>query len=135
MIGWHHWHNGHKSGQTPGDGEGQGSLACCSPWGCKKSDKTEQLNNNVYVKSPVCVSEASKVRGRLNAEKTGILILCPPFFHRAMTEMGEEKKLISFVHKSFTVQQVLRPGCWECRWHLRSHNPVFQWMILVHCLW
>ena len=32
--------------QTPGDSEGQGSLACCSPWGCKESDMMEQLNNN-----------------------------------------------------------------------------------------
>ena len=38
MIGWHHWLNGHKFEQTPGDGGGQGSLACCSPWGCKESD-------------------------------------------------------------------------------------------------
>ena len=35
--------------QAPGDGEGQGSLACCSPWGHKESDKTEQLNNNRYL--------------------------------------------------------------------------------------
>ena len=32
MAGWRHQHNGHESGQTPGDSEGQGSLACCSPW-------------------------------------------------------------------------------------------------------
>ena len=32
--------------QASRDGEGQGSLACCSPWGCKESDTTEQLNNN-----------------------------------------------------------------------------------------
>ena len=38
--------NGHECEQTPGDGEGQGSLACCSPWSCKESDITEQLNNN-----------------------------------------------------------------------------------------
>ena len=31
--------------QAPGDGEGQGSLVCCSPWGLKESDATEQLNN------------------------------------------------------------------------------------------
>ena len=36
----HHRLNGHESEQTPGDGEGQGSLACCSPWGCKESDTT-----------------------------------------------------------------------------------------------
>ena len=41
MVGWHHKFNGHELEQTAGDGEGQGSLACCSPWGCK-----EQLNNN-----------------------------------------------------------------------------------------
>ena len=35
MIGWHHIHNGHESEQTPGNSEGQGSLACCSPRGCK----------------------------------------------------------------------------------------------------
>ena len=34
------------TGQTPEDGEGQGGLACCSPWGCKESDMTGQLNNN-----------------------------------------------------------------------------------------
>ena len=35
MVGWHHCLNGHKFGQAVGDGEGQGSLACCSPWGLK----------------------------------------------------------------------------------------------------
>ena len=36
--------NGHEFEQAPGDGDGQGSLACCSPWGLKESDTTEQLN-------------------------------------------------------------------------------------------
>ena len=35
MLGWHHWLNGHAFECTPGDGDGQGSLACCSPWGRK----------------------------------------------------------------------------------------------------
>ena len=35
MVGWHHRVNGHDFEQTPGDSEGQGSLACCSPWGCR----------------------------------------------------------------------------------------------------
>ena len=43
MVGWHH---GHEFESTPGVGEGQGSLACCSPWGSKESDTTEQLNND-----------------------------------------------------------------------------------------
>ena len=46
MVGWHHQLNGHEFGQALGDSEGQGSLACCSSWGCKESDMTEQLNNN-----------------------------------------------------------------------------------------
>ena len=40
MAGLHHQYNGHELGQTPGDGEGQGSLACSIPWGCKESDET-----------------------------------------------------------------------------------------------
>ena len=46
LVGWHHWFNEHEFEQDPGDGEGQGSLACCSPWGQKESDTTEQLNSN-----------------------------------------------------------------------------------------
>ena len=42
MVGWHHRLNGHEFEQAPGDGEGQESLMCCSPWGCKESDTTEQ---------------------------------------------------------------------------------------------
>ena len=38
MVGQHHRLNGHECEQAPGDGEGQGGLACYSPWGCKKSD-------------------------------------------------------------------------------------------------
>ena len=45
MVGWHHWFNGHEFEQAPGDGEEQGSLACCSLWGHKESDMTERLNN------------------------------------------------------------------------------------------
>ena len=40
MAGWHHQLNGHEFEQTPGDSEGQGSLACCTPWGPKESDMT-----------------------------------------------------------------------------------------------
>ena len=40
MVGWHHCLNGHEFEQTPGDREGQGSLVCCTAWGCKESDTT-----------------------------------------------------------------------------------------------
>ena len=44
IVGWNHQLNGHKSEQIVVDGERQGSLECCSPWGDKESDMTEQLN-------------------------------------------------------------------------------------------
>ena len=45
MAGWHHRLNKHDFEQALGDGEGQGSLVCCSPWGRKESDTTWQLNS------------------------------------------------------------------------------------------
>ena len=48
MVGWHHQLNRHEFEQIPGDSEGQGSLACCGPWGIEESDMTEwQINNNL----------------------------------------------------------------------------------------
>ena len=44
MVGWHHQHDGHEFESTPEVGDRQGSLACCSPCGCKESDTTERLN-------------------------------------------------------------------------------------------
>ena len=49
MVGRHHWLNEHEFEQAPRDGEGQGNLICCSPWGHKESDMTEQLNNKSYI--------------------------------------------------------------------------------------
>ena len=44
MVGWHHWLDGHGFGWTPGAGDGQGGLVCCSSWGRKESDMSEWLN-------------------------------------------------------------------------------------------
>ena len=63
MVGWHHWLSGHDLAQSPGDGEGQGSLDC-SPWGHKESDTIKWLNNN----------------SNKNSQKAGGL-LTPPFSH------------------------------------------------------
>ena len=56
MAGWHHWLDGHEFEQGPGDGEGQGNLACYCPWDRKESDTTERLNwltdaglNTIYI--------------------------------------------------------------------------------------
>ena len=49
MIGWHHQLDGHEFEQVSGDGEGQGSQACCRPWGHEEPDTTERLNNNFHL--------------------------------------------------------------------------------------
>ena len=46
MVGWHHQLNEDEFEQIPGDGEGQGSLGCCSPWGHNEADMTKRLKNN-----------------------------------------------------------------------------------------
>ena len=55
MVGWHHRFSEHESEQTLGDGEGQGSLVCCSPWGHKESDTTatEQQKQHMYYVKPL----------------------------------------------------------------------------------
>ena len=49
MARWHHWLSGHEFEQAPWDCEGHGGLACCSPWGRKDLDTTEQMNNKNYL--------------------------------------------------------------------------------------
>ena len=60
MVRWHHWPNEREFEQTPGDGEGQGGLACCNPWGHKESDMTEQLNNSTKCRRKVLVLHRAK---------------------------------------------------------------------------
>jgi len=52
MVGWHHRLSGHEFEQVLGDTEGQGSLACCSPWGRRELDPTQGPNSNINQKSP-----------------------------------------------------------------------------------
>ena len=54
MVGWHHRLNGHEFEPAPGDGGGQRSLVCCSPWGCKESDTTYCLKNTTVVIGCFC---------------------------------------------------------------------------------
>ena len=58
MVRRHHWLDGHEFEQAPGVGDGQGSLACCSPWGNKESDMTEQVNWTAW--SPPSTLQSSK---------------------------------------------------------------------------
>ena len=54
MAGWHHLVNGHESEQTLRDSLGQGSLACCSPWGCKESAEQQQTSFVIYAECFHC---------------------------------------------------------------------------------
>ena len=49
IVGWHYQLNGCEFEQALGDGEGQGSLVCCSPWGCKELDETEKVNSHSFL--------------------------------------------------------------------------------------
>ena len=62
MVGWRHRLNAHESELTPRDHEGQGSLGCCSPWGHKESDTTEQPNNNSNNTDKNTIPEEKKKR-------------------------------------------------------------------------
>ena len=55
MVGWYHWVNGHEFGWTPGVNDGQGGLVCCSPWGHKELDSTEQLNWWLTIITMLCI--------------------------------------------------------------------------------
>ena len=70
IVGWHHRLDGHEFEQAPGVGDDQGSLACCSPWGRKESDTTEQMNWTDWPNSA-----ASQLR--LWPRKTQVLVYAP----------------------------------------------------------
>ena len=63
MVGRHHRFNGHEFEQTPGDGEGQGSLTCCNPGGHKETGTTEQLNHNKTKREGASSGRSPPLRG------------------------------------------------------------------------
>ena len=83
MVGWHHRLNGHGFGWTPGAGDGQGGLACCSPWGRKESDTTEGLNKDYvmyntsqngffFFSLSIFIGQTHKGDGRGSTEGNGV---------------------------------------------------------------
>ena len=61
MIGWHHWLDGHEFEQAPGVGDGEGSLACCSPLGFKELDMTQWLNRSEHF----IIEQMAKINWRI----------------------------------------------------------------------
>ena len=60
MVGWNHQLNGHEFEQASGVGAGQGELVCCTPWGHKKSNTTERLNNSNFICNKTILKYLSK---------------------------------------------------------------------------
>ena len=101
-VGWHHRFKGHELGQTLGNGEGQGSLTCCSPWLHEELDMTWWLNeqSDVYHKC---------LQGQANGGSWGFLrgLRKGCYLLRSYRPASEEEKLI------FLVEQVRLPlGAW-----------------------
>ena len=79
MVGWHHRLNGHEFEQASGVGDGQGSLACCSPWGHKEFDTTERMNwtelNTSWQRrnqGPIAVLQSRAKKGEFGVERQQI---------------------------------------------------------------
>ena len=95
MVGWHHWLNGHEFEQALADGEGQGSLACCSPWG--QEDVTWHDNNKIYFNKKFALIKANWNNHHLiwyshpcfpnPAEKLEHLLSYPPASIRILNDM------------------------------------------------
>ena len=89
MVGWHHRLNGHEFEQAPGVGDGQGSLVCCSPWGCKVLDTTEWLNwTEIVVRRPGLCAFTAKGAGSIRSQRTKILQA-----FQGMAKLKKKKKL------------------------------------------
>ena len=124
MAGWHHWLDGFESEWTPGDGDGQGGLACCDSWGHKELDMTEQLNWSLkLVKYYVIYSNHSVTRS--------CLILCNP---TDCSTPGLPEFAKVHVHCIGDVSQTspcLLP-CSPFASNLSQHQSLFQWVGCSH---
>ena len=95
MAGWHHRLDGHESEQAPGVGDGQGGLACCSPWGHKEQDRTE-LNCVTAMDRCTKIYLTDPLVGNKTASNLALLIMQPIFFLSA--------------HEILSVDQLPGPG-------------------------
>ena len=108
-VGWLHWFNGHELGQDLGDGEGQGDLACCSPWGHKELDVTWWLNNNKASAPPpwVRITTQRTYNGKFGWKDPGV---------RKQVILRKPPDLSSFCRQGLTLRGHALPvshGCFE----------------------
>ena len=69
MVGWHYWLDGREFEQAPGVSDGQGSLACCSPWGYRESDMTEWLNWTELIEKSTVMKKAKRTGHKIKTLK------------------------------------------------------------------
>ena len=85
IVGWHHQLITNSPEQAPGDGEGQGTRACCSPWDCKESDMTEWLNSTNNTDDLRKVTSGTKSEGeaclKLGKLREVVMMSWPPETH------------------------------------------------------
>ena len=147
MVGWHQWLNGHEFEQALGDCEGQGSLVCCNPWGCKKSDTIERWNwtelgqtHLLILESPLHRQEATGAW--LEDTDTGgsqfweIILPCGhwcwqvPFFNPLLSlwalESGSTYKTVSISTGTHQVRQLVL--------ELQLQHQSFQWIFRIDFL-
>ena len=113
MVGWHHQLNGHEFEQGPRVGDGQGDLACCSPWGCKESDTTERRSGLLRVRPGY---------------------LCPILRHQHLLWSSGLLFLFLPNHLMFCSQTDLpKMQIWQCQTHSSypRHNHAELWPISV----
>ena len=102
IVGWHHQLNGHEFEQAPGDGEEQGSLAGCNPWGYKESDMTEWLNKKSLEGEP---GPCPKV-GQLFLHCSSLVSVYPPWLATVWNCPLELKK----VQETGDTERISSPG-------------------------
>ena len=107
MVGWHHRLNGHGFGWTPGVGDREGGLACCSSWGCKESDTPERVNWTDGKHTAVLWSKQGNKEGLLRRkEKTVVASLSEKFKIYAF-KIAKVLFLISKKERKFALVEIV----------------------------
>ena len=93
MFGWHHQLNGHEFKQSLGDTKGQGSLLCCSPWGCRESAMTEQMKKKFFFDTrKLIVRNKIAFSTSINASEAD-LANCQPIWRPTKEKVEEVSKI------------------------------------------
>ena len=131
MIVWHHWLNGHGFGWTPGVGDGQGGLACCSSWGCKESAMTERLSWTEAQRKPenTRVGSLSLLQWIfLNQEAPRGLLHCRQNLYQLSYRL---RKLIFLVPDQFTYSCA---ESFDSYWGIEQRHPVLLSVFILNNL-